>query len=760
MRNLWTIVMFAVGFSSYATSHDGLKSRFKSPPAEYRPMPFLHINGLMTKEGIEERLDGAKKLSGFGGITVLPVSSGPQMGTENICPGTEPAYLSEEYFDRYADILNVSRKQGTQVVMYDDIDFPSGSAGGRLTKKFPQYGRKYLEKHEFIVKGNQEVSKPSPAALSDLMAVSAMNTTTLEVRDLMPCMNDSVLEWKAPEGEWRVMFFVCKCNPKSVHGHMVDYMQPEAVSEVLKMTYDEYDKRFSRFFGNVITKTFFDDVGFVHEEHTWTPAITRLFKEKYGKNPALYYPALYYDIGPETGPARVAFFDIRSELMAEGYVRQVSEWSARRNLRSMGHPPENYSPNSVVANGDILKYYRHVQIPLLDAIFYYGRGLNGYKQISSAADIGDKPEVGAELCGAFPANMDSLTLYRTTLESMARGVNFVVPHGMWYSTESDKVRIPPLISHENPLLAKALPDYNSSVARACMLLKGGRRVSDVAVLWPITAIQAESYINRDATSGLPVANWLPEHVNHHVLSDLLTNQIRRDFTFIHPEDLCNGKVTPDGNVLRLNNTVNVQDYKVLLLPGGAVISAETLKAIRQYYANGGKVIATGSLPVRSSEFGQDNEVQRLVSELFGVDSAQETTQDIFRVNGKGGQLAFLRTPTKESLNNLFARMNLAADIAFDESLIPATTIGYLNYIHKQKDGYDFYYVTNTTDKPIATTVSLRGAFKKVEYWNPHDGSTQTVPDCKSEKLPDGTYVTHVQISIPMVSSLFVVGKAR
>lgn len=57
----------------------------------------------------------------------------------------------------------------------------------------------------------------------------------------------------------------------------------------------------------------------------------------------------------------------------------------------MGHPPENYSPNSVVAHGDILKYYRHVDIPLLDAILYFRRGLNGFKQVCSAADLGDKP---------------------------------------------------------------------------------------------------------------------------------------------------------------------------------------------------------------------------------------------------------------------------------------------------------------------------------------------------------------------------------
>lgn len=760
MNKLWAAVILVLGFSSCSSKQDGLRTDFENPPEEFRPMPFWHINGYMTRAGIEKELGDAKSLSGFGGVTVLPVSPGTQWGTGKPCPGTEPAYLSDEYFERYADILDISGKQGTQVILYDDIDFPSGSAGGRLRKEYPQYVRKYLSKEEFRVKGNQPVSRQRKDTASVLAAVSALNEQTREVLDLGPYMSGNTLTWKAPAGEWRVMFFNCGVSMDSYHGNLVDYMQPEAVSRLLEMTYGEYDKRFNRYFGSVITKTFFDDVGFVHQENAWTPAITDIFKEKYGKNPALYYPALFYDIGPETGAARVAFFDIRSELMAEGYVKQVSEWSGKRHLSSMGHPPENYSPNSVVANGDILKYYRHVQIPLLDAIFFYGRGLNGFKQISSAADRGDKPVVGAELCGAFPADMDSLTLYRVALEAMVRGVSFVVPHGMWYTTDADKIRIPPLIAPENPLLRDALPNYSACVGRSCLILQGGRRVSDIALLWPITAIQAETYINRDADSGLPVANWLPEHVNHHVLSDLLTNKLRRDFTFIHPEDLWNGKITAAGSELVLNNETNIQHYKVLLMPGGDVISAETMKAIKQYYDNGGKVVATSSLPKCAAEFGRDEEVVRLVTEMFGIDPRQENYPDKFDSNVNKGCLAFMHNPTPEILADLFTRWELRADIAFDESTIPPAQIGYLNYIHKQKEGRDFYYITNTTGSTVHTTVSLRGKFDNLEFWNPHTGKIVPVRNSESAKQPDGGYVTNIKLSIPKVSGVFVVGKMK
>lgn len=752
------LFLFFIGLFSCVSQSNSLKDNFGDPPNGYRPMPFWHLNGELTKESISKQIENAHKLSGFGGVTVLPVSEGGQFNTGILCPGTEPKFLSDEYFDRYLDMLETSQSIGTELILYDDLDFPSGSGGGKLIEQHPELSRKFLVKDEFVVKGGTQIVKEYALdPTSSFIAVSALNLSTKEVLDLSSHYNNSVLDWSAPEGEWRIMFFSCRYDVNGAYGKLVDYMDPVAVSKVMDMTFGEYDRHFNRFFGNVIKKTFFDDVGFVHQEETWTPAITKIFEEKYKKNPALYYPALYYDIGAETQSARIAFFDIRSELMAEGYVKQVSDWSEKRNLQSMGHPPENYSPNSVVANGDILKYYRHAHIPLLDAIFFYGRGLHGFKQISSAADVGDKPVVGAELCGAFPADMDSLTLYRVAMEAMARGVNFVVPHGMWYDTDPAKVRIPPLISNENSLLRDCLPNYSTYIARSCMMLQGGKRVSDIALLWPIASIQGETYINRDATSGLPVANWLPENVNHHQISNILTNQIHRDFTFVHPEDLCNGKITAQGSELLLNNIENTQRFKVLIMPGGKVISLSTLKVIKKYYDNGGSVIATASLPFLSSEFGKDEEVQSIISEMFGEnEKGIIPEEDIFRSNDKGGKLAFIRQTDRNTLSRTLSTMELVPDVNF-ENLSSTNKIGYINYIHKQKENKEIYFFTNSTDDSLSTQVTLRGEIKNIEIWNPHTGEMKKITAAKNNDFDGDSFMATIDITLPAVSSLFIIG---
>ncbi len=733
---------------------DYLREAFADPPAEYRPMPFWHLNGELTREGIGRQIAEAKEKSGYGGMTVLPVSPLPHWYDGHLCPGMTPEYLSDDYFEMYAHMLEVSEHLGTQIVLYDDIDFPSGSAGGRLLAEYLDYCRKYLVKDEFTVNGGRDIIREFRRGdKQHWLAISAMNTATLEVIDLGDFMAVDRLLWKAPEGEWKIMAFYIEHDVGPPHGHLVDYMDPEAVEKLMEMTYAEYDKRFGRYFGNVITKTFFDDVGFIYMEQTWNTAISDLFESKTGRNPALYYPALFYDIGPETEAARVAFHDARAELLAEGYVRTVADWSARRGLKSMGHPPSNYGPNTAVACGDVLKFYRHPQIPLLDVIFYYGHGRDGYKQITSAADIGDKGIVGAELNGAFSEDMDSLELYRVAMEAMVRGVNFIVPHGLWYDPDPDNIRIPPLISWDNPYWGGAVKNYSDFTSRSCLMLQEGRRVVDVGLLWPIQALQAESWMYRDGTSGLFVGEWLPDNINNYELSRILTDEIRRDFTYVHPEDLAGGKVRPEGPRLVLDNKVNRQEYRVLIMPGGNVLSAETMMAVKEFYDGGGKVIATVNLPVGSSEFGRDDEVRDIVDEIFG---GYPDGRTIVR-NDKGGMFCFLPDAGKQALDEALGELGVTADVAFDERCITPFGIGCFNYTHKQKDGRDIYYFCNTTDRRQDTPVTLRGTLRGAELWDPHSGRIVPV---ETEYFTDGNGepFTRLDLSLDAVQSVFVVGR--
>lgn len=749
-RLILIILMFNGILLTAQEKTDDWKTSFANPPDQYRPVPFWHINGKMTTAGIEKQMEAAKSLSGFGGVTVLPVTAGKQHPTGKPTPGMEPAFLSDEYFARYLDILEAAKKRGMQVILYDDIDFPSGSAGMKMKELYPDDMLKYLEKTDTLLKG--PINIHLNLRYDPVMSVMAMNIKSLERLNLSGFVKDKKLQWKAPSGDWRVMVFYCsKTNHK-----LVDYMSPTSVAKYLPLTYGRYERQFKGYFGNTIKQIFYDDVGYVAKERGWTPDFNKKFKERYGKDPDLYYPALYENIGAETASARIAMNDTRAELLAEGYPRLVSEWCDKNGLLSSGHPPGNYQIQPTDMSFDVFKFYRHAHIPLLDYIFYHTHGREGFKLISSAAEGYDRPVVAAEICGAFlEEKFDTLMLFRTAMDVFTRGVNFLIPHGMWYDYRPEAVRIPPLISPYSPKTGPALSNYSNFVARSCFLLQGGRRVSDIAIFYPIASLQA--FFKFDSGKK-PWGTYVPQETDYLSTGDLLTRQIHRDFTFIHPETWTSDQCKLENGQIELANKVNKQNFKVLILPGGKVISLAALKKIKAYYDQGGKVIVTSMLPSQSSEFGKDNGVISIVKQMFSIDPTgnMPIASPSILQNSKGGQLIFLPKPDAANLSESFSRMGVAADLIFESLPKLNDEKTEVSYIHKVKDNWQIYYIANSSDTPIKTYVEIRGKLNP-ELWSPESGKIFKVTNPIVVKHGNQDYTRFV-LELPAVKSVFVVGK--
>ena len=54
--------------------HSTLEEQFQNPPDAFKPMPFWHINGELTTEGIRQQMKDAKELAGFSGVSLLPLA--------------------------------------------------------------------------------------------------------------------------------------------------------------------------------------------------------------------------------------------------------------------------------------------------------------------------------------------------------------------------------------------------------------------------------------------------------------------------------------------------------------------------------------------------------------------------------------------------------------------------------------------------------------------------------------------------------------
>ena len=739
------ILFVGLLISSAQSNYAGLKIAFKNPPKQYKPMPFWHINDSMTTKGIWQQMSDAKEKAGFTGVSVLPLA--PKKDGKG---GTLPKFLTEDYLKRYQDVIDAAQKLEMQVILYDDNDFPSGMAGGKLGELFPDHTMKRLDKIEKEITGPAIFSDSVPKG--KIMAVVAMNDKTFERVELSGYSNNGLIKWDVPAGNWKIMFFTMVKDSWHKAFPVVDYLDTTAVRHMINLTYDVYKERFGSYFGSVIQMTFFDDVGFWRHPRTWTGRFNEKFQQLNGYDPRPWYPALWYNIGSETESVRNAFFNTRAELLAEGFPKLVGEWTKKNGLKDTGHPPGNYDPTPIDMNADIFKFYRHTQVPLMDAIIDYQFGQNGHKLISSAADYYDKPIVATEVYGAFKENtFDSLMLYRPVMELFIRGVNFVIPHGMWYNPQ--RVGISPLVSPYSEKIAPALPAYSKFVGRSCLLLQGGRKVADIGVLYPFEELAG--YFRFDNPENIRQGFYVSPETDYQKISGLLTNEIRQDFTFIHPEFLLDNKYQIGNGRIKLENAENKQEYKALVITGSEVISHKTLEKIRDFYRKGGLVISTTMLPFKSSEMGHDQKVISLVKGIFGVNPLESNTVICTRENNSGGKAIFIPKPDKsnlrEALNNSFL-----PDVRFVSDPKLSADFGKFSYIHKIKEGKDIFFFANSSDEPIETNVLLRGKLK-LENWDPHTGLFSVFKGVEYV-TESGSVFTKCRLKLPPVKSVFWMSK--
>ena len=596
----WVLVMSVLPSPCRAD----VKSDFTDPPLRLRSRPLWFWNDTaVTADGVAEQLTGARDRSGYGGLAPLPFG-----------PKFTPEYLSDKYFDVYGAAVAKARELGMFITLYDEYGFPSGSCGAMMGDGVPRFKNKYpdatlrrLDKHEDTVTGPATYARNLPPG--KLMSLVAMNTSTLERLDLTNQVKDGSISWNAPAGNWKIMTFVCVLDGEPI----VDYLEPEQIDKFIAMVYQPYYDHFGKDFGATINRAFYDEPTLYRAQgRTWTDRFNEKFQAAHGFSPTPFYPALWYDIGPETQAARNYLFGFRAELYAAGYVKTIQDWCAKHGgVHLLGHQDQENVKNPVGVSGDLMKSYEYQDVPGIDKIGWDNDPEAYYKIVSSVCYNWDKAQAMTETYGAM-GNLPWDRLYSIVMEQYAKGINNFVQHGVWYNL--DHITYLPELSYRNPRYADGLPAYNTYIGRLNVLLQEpGRHVADIAVLYPIATLQAG--FRFDGPIGPYSGGVNVPEADYVYLGELLSTKVCRDFTFLHPEIL-DDRCSLHGDTLNLDNKINFENYKVVILPGHKTIRWSNLKKIKEFYEHGGKVIATGQLPDKSAEFGHDADVVAAINEMF------------------------------------------------------------------------------------------------------------------------------------------------
>jgi len=726
------IVVLLFGSNMFGLKgQDISKEQFLKPSIKYWPRPLWFWNNTTVKEEeIENQMQAFRDSCGYGGFGILPFGKKFQ-----------PEYLSENYFKVYGKALAEAKKLGLTMCLYDEFGFPSGGVGAvngddvpRFSLQYPDQTIKRLDKIEVEMKGPALYENKIPKGA--LMGVVAMETGTKQRINLTKMVTKGEIKWNVPQGNWKIMVFLCVKDGDPI----LDYLNPEAVRNFIKMTHEAYYSHFKQYFGTVITGTFFDEPTMYRANgRMWTENYNIVFERRFGFSPVLLYPALWYDIGSETQSARNYLFGLRTDLYTKGYTTAVNDWSLVHGVTATGHQDQEEIKNPVSVSGDLMKCFQYLQIPGIDKIGGGRPTEKFYKIVSSSANNWDKSYVMSETYGAM-GNIRWNEMINVAMDQYSKGINMLIPHAVWY--DNHNVTFKPELSQRNPIYRDSLKIFNQFLSRLNVMLQNpGRHVADIAVLYPISTLQGEHYF--DGPLGYYKGGVDIPKTDYAEVGEWLTNVAGKDFTFIHPEVL-DEKCKVTYKKLHLQNVINSEDFRVLILPSCKTISISNLQKIKSFYEQGGMIIFTTQLPSKSVESGKDNEVIKIMHSIF---AEGEKANGQFQSNKKGGKAIFISQPDGQKLREVLDQTGIVFDVNYPINQD-------LRYLHKISDDNEIYYFANLGSTPVNTEVNLRSA-QKLEVWDPHSGEIHQMEDINVTSNDSG--LKKVGLKLKPHQSCFLVG---
>lgn len=698
-------------------------SEFLNPSIEFAPRPLWFWNDKPTKKLLSEIMAKSKEISNYGGFGILPYDD------------CKLEYMSDEYLDYYGHVLEEAKKLNLKMCLYDEWWFPSGSAGGLLKKIYPEACAKRLDKIEYEVNGEIDIKLPK----EKIMSVVSMNTTTNEIINLSQFVNSDRLCWQTNETNWKVMIFVCVQDGWD----RVNYLDPNSVKKFIEITHEAYYKNFKEYFANVIDSSFYDEPQFYTTcGRIWIDDFNEKFKAKYGFDADTLYPALWYDIGKDTAYARNMLLGFRAELYSLGYPKIIQDWCTEHNIKLTGHVDQEEVINPVGITGDLMKSFKYQDIPGFDQIFHAGRAGKIIKIVSSSAYNWDKPLVMSESFGAFPDDLSILDMYNDVMDQFSKGMNLLVPHAIWLNDDSDKIVFKPELSYRNSKFNAELSEFNKYCSRISYVLQGGRHVADIAVLYPIHGLTSAYSFD---WGGKPhLGGPVKDEFDYQDIGQILFTELRKDFTFIHPEIL-DERCFVENKTILLNNKNNFERYKIVILTGSDTISLSNARKLKQFYDNGGIIISTGMIPVKSVEQGKDAEIINIMNDIF-INGSKRHNGYYSKDNKTNGQSYHMINKSAIVLNEILDICRVEFDINID---ILNHSNNCVTYIHKIKDCKDIYYITNQYNQATDLNITISST-KKFEIWNPHDGSISAINSTVKDRK------TKLICSIPANSSIILV----
>lgn len=597
--------------------------KFLTVNDEFRGIPFWAWNAKLEKDELCRQIRLMKEM-GFGGFVM------------HSRVGLDVPYLQEQWFDCVRTCVGEAKKQNMQVWMYDDDRWPSGYAGGIVTKderfQARTIGYKIIDDindQPDAVEARHLIKRNSEGEVTDYKRVEAFP-------EVIPCGFEAVC-------------FQVKRDDKHTRFNgqtYLDTLNPDAVNCFIEVTHQAYQETIGKDFGTYVKAIFTDEPSFIRlydiNRLPWTGKLPELFTERYDSDLLDVLPELFFPLATgKFSQARLRFYNLLTDCFVTFFAKRIGDWCEEHGIAFTGHIlREDTLGGQAQVVGTTMRFYEHMQIPGIDLLTERWNIFNTVKQcVSVARQFGRKWRLSETYgCTGWDFPLEGHKALGDWQYAM--GINLRCPHLAWYSMIGEAKRdYPASIFYQSPWYKKysSIEEYFVRLGSA---LSDGEEVRELLVLHPIESLWGLKVINDCELEEIAALDKEFLELSNYLLSQHL------DFDF-GDEKI----IAENGSVEAQKFHVGCAAYSAVLLPQLHTIRLSTLELLEKFSSDGGKVFYLGTPPqyldgelsdipdkvfklFYPTDFSAMNEdlspVVRRV--LISDDSGQEIPEVLYRLN--------------------------------------------------------------------------------------------------------------------------------
>lgn len=692
----------AIGYPSRDVNLDA-RPGFASPPPGYGVVPFYWWVGgdELTKERISWQLEQLRgvPIEGFQINYAHTDSGGASYGLPY---PSDPPLFSKAWWELFRWFQGEAKKQGAAVSLSDYVLAPPGQGywTDEIIKENPALRGCRLRHVTRDVSGPGDVSWNLPGSAISVVAYRLANGVAQSdgAVNLRQNIDKDVLQWKAPEGDWKLVAI-----SKEVVVWSIDPMNPLTGKKVVEKFFQRFEDQCPGESGKGLNCFFSDELQLGINEPwnngtLWTDRMAEEFRRRKGYDVTPELPALFMDIGPRTPKVRLDYRDVMISLSEEGYFRPLFQWNYEHGM--LFGSDHGGRGRLVTEFGD---YFRTQRWMLGAGHEQSGLGVTAVmaKVNSSINHLYQRPRTWLEGYHSSRWGCSTAQMTDMTFRSYVLGDNLMGIHGLYYTTHGSFWEWAPPCNFFRMPYWPHMKDFLRMVERLSYLLSQGIHRCDVAVMYPVAPMEAGMNGQQAVDTAFRTGDLLFGPNCAKPVSD---------FDYMDFQSLERAKIA-DRQL-----QVSGEAYRVLVLPAMAAVRHSTMQKALDFYRAGGTVIAVGALPEVSEHAGRnDSELDAMVREVFGLTAKEfaAARRRYVQHSAAGGTGLLVEQPADVA-------EAVAKAVARDFFALPPHDQACVQTLHRKIGPRDVYMVLGAP-KNSECVFRAKG---KVELWDPWTGAVR------------------------------------